>query len=240
MNTSNETPALLRVCFEGNIGVGKTTLIESVCEFLKQSSRFDRIIVERENVDAQLLECFNRSPSVYGLAFQQAMMEARFEMMLRSWQHLCDARLANQSCVVLIDTGPLRELAFTRANERVGNMSPGAADAHIELFLERIRSHPNIMPEHLLLIDAPVHQCVKNIARRSRGNEHLLTSSYLTNIRNEHLSQTTTLINNFPTLQLHTLEATYQDNYFVTVAKVLQLILVNHQHMAFLLVPTKM
>lgn len=211
----------IRICIEGNIGAGKTTLIERLSDLVVRSGMFSEVHVEFEQVDNELLALFNQDPVKYGLEFQHSMMNMRLAMLKRSRDHIEHARQANRSCVVLVDTGPLREFAFTRANELAGNITPTDAQAHIDAFTQTVNALGNIMPEKIILLNPLTTSCLLNIRERNRKYEQNITISYLDHVRNAHETQLTTIDRLWSHVQLYTVAL---DGVFASAVTIFNLI----------------
>jgi deoxyadenosine/deoxycytidine kinase len=204
--TANVPKKQMRVCIEGNIGAGKTTLIGRLSKLILELPFVDEFHVELEQIDMNMLALFNQDPIKHGLAFQNSMMRMRLAMMQRSLEHIERARNANRSCIVLIDTGPLRELAFTRANELSGNIDSATAQAHVNGYVQILNAATNLMPEKIVLLNPPVAQCAKNIRNRNRDHEDNIAADYLNNIRRAHVSEMQTIAHHWPQTGVYTVE----------------------------------
>lgn len=217
-------PQQWRICIEGNIGAGKSKLIGTLEQFLQTFDGTLEVIVEYEKIDQPLLNLFNQNPAAYGLQFQQSMMEMRLEMMRRSYKYIESARARECACVVLIDTGPLREIAFTNANARAGNINAAAAQQHIDQYLDRLtntNADIALIPEHIVLLNPSTNHCVRNITNRGRANEHLLSREYLEHIRQAHIDNVETLTSRAPQVQVHRVE---NHDAYTSICQVFELI----------------
>lgn len=166
------------ICIEGNIAVGKTTLIQTMAE--EATRQNIGVVVIAEYIDEALLERFNDQPRVYGFAFQEAMMKMRINNMKKS------RSASRPENIVLMDTGLLRELAFSSANYAIGHMTWEEYSAHMAKFRAQFEEVKNMKPDLFLIIDCPVDRCMLNIKKRNRANEIKLERTYLEKLRECH------------------------------------------------------
>lgn len=170
----------LVICVEGNIAVGKTTLLKTL-EKEAEKQEISVIIIEEE-IDTVLLEKFNADPKKYSREFQDTMMRMRISNMVRAKD------LSTLENVVFLDTGLMREIAFSRANLDSGHMTQREYDEHMRLFSKELKDKNCSMPDLIIVLDYPVDKCIENIKKRNRLNEIMLKRAYLEDIRECHLS----------------------------------------------------
>lgn len=193
-----------RMCIEGNIAAGKTTLAD---QLFKLYSQIEGLKIERisEKIDHELLEKFNDDPRIYAEEFQKSMMKNRLDGIKKARE------LAEHGYFVLMDTGIIREFAFADANEQVGNMSKEDYVEHILEFRRELSKINMPYPEYIVLLVSDGKTSMKNISQRNRSNETLLDEKYLDVLHNCH-------VNRFAAISKHmavenTLMINVADNY---------------------------
>jgi hypothetical protein len=87
-----------------------------------------------------------------------------------------------------MDTGPLREFAFSEANTLSGNMSATDYTKHIAEFCAYLEQSPHLKPEYIALLDLPSAHSLTYIKKRARTGEENLKLDYLEMVRHCHLT----------------------------------------------------
>jgi deoxyadenosine/deoxycytidine kinase len=168
----------IKIGVDGNIALGKSVLVNSLCKFLEvKGIPFVKL---SESVDHYMLSKFNQDPVKYALVFQEAMMNGR----IRNAMQAEDA--ANEGKCVIMDTCIMREIAFTYGNYAAGNMTEQDVNKHMKSFRRLHASIGSPVPDIILCLDAPADKSKWGILARKRGNEHLLRIDYLNCIRNAY------------------------------------------------------
>lgn len=170
------------VCIEGNIAVGKTTLLTSLAT--EAMNQCISVICIEENIDRTLLEKFNAEPSKYSLQFQEAMMKMRMYGMEYA------KKASRPDNIVFLDTGLLREIVFSEANMETGYMTMEEYAEHKNSFNREFERIGKLFPDLIILLDCSVDKCIENIKKRKRINEVKLEREYLEKLRECHLGVT--------------------------------------------------
>jgi deoxyadenosine/deoxycytidine kinase len=170
------------VCIEGNIATGKTTFIQNLKKELeiKTNGRQDFKILE-ERIDYELLKLFNSDPKSYGYQFQRVMMHNRLETLELA------GKMKKEGIMVIMDTGILRELAFSLANFQRSNMNQEEYNNHVSDFWTKFKNMEEIDIDHIVLLDSNPETCKNNIMIRNRLNEKNLEMGYLETLQKCHL-----------------------------------------------------
>lgn len=169
------------ICIEGGIAAGKSEFVKRCSGLLTAFGIKNSTICEE--IDMFLLDKFNQEPARYATLFQQRMMTSRLISAVKARE-----KSLEKDSVVLLDTGIMRELAFSSANLERKNMSAEAYEAHMRSFSSAFRDVGEPMPDVILLLDCPAARAKDNVAKRNRGNENLLTVDYLESIREHYLA----------------------------------------------------
>jgi deoxyadenosine/deoxycytidine kinase len=159
------------VCIEGGIGVGKTILCKSMVADLRKRG-IPAEFIEEQN-DEYLIQKFTTEPGVVALTFQYTMMAKRITGLLKAHDAV------KRGNVVILDTGILRDLAFSKANYQSNNMSADQYMAFLGSHKQLVDSI-DIKPDMIILLDSKdVSVCLNNIRTRNRLNESDLPVKYL-------------------------------------------------------------
>lgn len=176
----------LCICIEGNIGSGKTTLARALKEMFERISSGENhniFLIEERMMDLDRLSKYNANPKEEAFSFQQYMNTQRLEMIRDAKKYML-SHPAN--VIVIMDTGPLREYAFTLSNmSSDSSFNSTVANQHLSTFAAIIKNE-NLLPDLTILLDPSEKQCLRSIEKRARGNENLLKADYLHLIRSFH------------------------------------------------------
>lgn len=169
------------ICIEGSIAVGKTDFVKR-CGGILTALGINHCTFSEE-INMYLLQCFNENPSTHALLFQTTMMVSRLTAALRAKDK---SREGNS--VVLLDTGIMREIAFTEANYAMENMTKEDRDDHLKNFTSMFKKIGSPTPDLILLLDCPADRALENLGKRDRCNEKLLSIGYLESVRQNYLA----------------------------------------------------
>lgn len=208
--TNGKIGRTLRICLEGNIGVGKTTLCEELKKTLISEYNFQPqdVFIFKEEIDMDMLHQFNEDPVKYAESFQTSMMKARLKNISKAHQlYLSKLTDAKSECVIILDTGMLRELVFTHANYLLKRISKEFVIQHFKDFQQSLAQESNnnikqigwqnldpvppaIEPEFTFVLTTTPSFCLKNIQTRHRDNENLISLDYLVLINDMYKAYT--------------------------------------------------
>lgn len=88
---------------------------------------------------------------------------------------------------MILDTGSLREFAFTDANTAAGNIATADAAIHKQSFCEELlRYELETVPDWTFLLDVPHEICYERMKKRDRSNESLLSLAYFKQLEDAH------------------------------------------------------
>lgn len=202
------------VCIDGNIAVGKTTFARNLAFTFSSILELNVTILE-EQTDEFVRKQFNENPAEWAYLFQLVMMSNRLKMSKQADM----AREENR--VVIIDTGLTREIAFSKANMRMGNIKPEDFNSHMKTFERAHTELGSPMPDFIIHLEASSNRCISNINKRQIANDHLLKEDYLSIISEEYRNST-----EHPMLKGKTKFITIDvnDNYASEVFRILEII----------------
>ncbi len=156
------------ICVEGNIAVGKTTLLTGIEAILKRNDV--TAWAPEEEVDARLMGWFYEDPKKFQPLFQQRMMLGRIEILEETRR-----RKEKADCAILLDTGLLREYAFSEANKNMGYFEQKSYDRHIdnvECLVEDLGLGDDLV-DRVVFLDSDEDRCMSNSLIRKRKGETL-------------------------------------------------------------------
>ena len=176
------------ISLEGNIGVGKSTLLTGVCDALKKEIACGRVVVLHEPIQ-ELTDCGLLAAMYNGdvdmVAFQVAMLSARMKQMLLALQR-------DNVEVVVTE----RSMDFGDALFAETHLAPAAAaGAHSRgtfnytAYKVALANHVQTLPVHnkqLLLLDTDVDTLLHRIGQRARHAEDAISREYLQTLREKH------------------------------------------------------
>jgi len=90
--------------------------------------------------------------------------------------------------VVLLDTGVMREIAFSTANRTRKNIDEESYQAHMKCFTSAFESIGCPLPDVIILLNCSVDRAMSNMKKRNRSNEALISEDYMESIRSHYLS----------------------------------------------------
>ena len=149
--------------FEGNIGVGKTSLAQKI-------SRHYQVPLLEENFEENpFLKKFYDDPVTYALELENHFMEDRF----KQFQTFFNDNASSSGCVA--DHSLFRSLIFAKIN-----LSPSDFDTFKKHYL--LRSKTFSFPKKVIFLKHTINQLKKNIMSRGRPYEKKISVEYLKKI----------------------------------------------------------
>lgn len=157
------------IAIEGNIGAGKTTL----CHLLAE--RFGCALVLEQFTDNPFLPFFYENPERYAFPVELFFMTERHKQLL---EHFAQPDLFRSFTVA--DYFFVKTLLFAK-----NNLSEEEFRLFNRLFLVLNSTFPK--PDLLLYLHRPVDVLLRQIQRRGRDMERLITGEYLEELQNAYL-----------------------------------------------------
>jgi thymidylate kinase len=184
MSTLPPKSTVFFVTFEGNIGSGKSTLMQQVYDVLRYGEA--DVILANEPVEQWLadglLQDFGRDPRSAATRFQFAVFNGRLK-----WEREIMADLASKqgSHIVLCERSSDSDAIFANLNRHLGRIS----ENEIQEYRSRAASvGPRVCPDMCVLLVANPEFCTKNIKHRGRAGEQDLSLGYISAINSAHES----------------------------------------------------
>jgi deoxyadenosine/deoxycytidine kinase len=192
MNQIQELP-YRHICIEGNIGSGKTTLVDMM------SAEFNGQKILEEFEDNPFLQLFYKNPERYALTVELFFMTERFKQLQKT-----SAGPGLFSSYIFSDFCFIKTLLFARKNleteeYKLFNM----------LFSVLNKSFPN--PDLLVYIHRDTKHLLSNIKSRGRQYEQDISETYLKSIQDSYFEYLRN-ITSFPVLILDLKGIDFQSN----------------------------
>jgi len=156
------------ICIEGNIGVGKTTLVKKLAKYYKANSFFE------EFDENPWLPLFYKNPKDAALALELSFLTDRCKQLLQMEKE-------HSSKIVVSDYCLDKCLLFAQAN-----LSKTDFETYKKLY-NRISATIK-KPDLVIVLHTSVDALVTNIKKRGRVYEQSIQPTYLKKLNNSYLS----------------------------------------------------
>ena len=187
MSINKERQPTLKVCaVEGNIGVGKSTLLDrkafssmAVQEPLQVWNRF----IDKDGVP--LLDAFYSNPQKYAFLFQVLALASRVES-LRDRIAVEEERSKENPKDILLLTERSPE---ADKNVFASMLLPdGSLEQQVYQYVFSVFQtlFPRMHPDHTVLLQSSVEICAERIRRRNRSGEENIDHEYLQNLHESY------------------------------------------------------
>ena len=156
---------------EGNIGAGKTTIIQLIAKNFLDVEFVEEPVKEWQNLNGEnLLEAFYKDPVRWGFSFE-------FYSMLTKIQKLLKAADSDKPYII-IERSILSNKIFMDLSKELGKLNAMEYKMLMNTYDFYIQ---NVYPQlnGVIYLDTPVDECVKRIIKRNRGEECSIDKSYL-------------------------------------------------------------
>jgi|TARA_B110000196_G_C21104908_1_gene644629 deoxyadenosine/deoxycytidine kinase len=162
------------VTVEGNIGVGKSTLLPKLADELTRKTS-QRWVCFKEEVDTdptfqKLLKAFTDDPKTHRVAFQDYMTELRHGI----------GKSLKAGTNYILERSLLSDLVFSEANA----MGPDGDRSHITRIHDALNDYVRI--DTVLYLQASAQSCYMRMMQRGRDAEKGTELSYIEHIANCH------------------------------------------------------
>lgn len=168
------------LAIEGVIGVGKSHFMVELAKYLETNNVFQKVFCYEEEFPPDILKRFNNNPNKYSFIFQTIMMTQRLK------QNSLALERRNENDFNIVDTGLLREFAFSLANRKMGFMTEDQYDLHIKYFITSFKAIGSPVPDIMLLLESTTENLLQRIRQRHRDGESEIQNYYLTELTNAH------------------------------------------------------
>jgi deoxyadenosine/deoxycytidine kinase len=186
---NTHTPYLL-VAIEGNIGVGKTTLLDALEQYYQSHTN---VIILREPVTQweqmqnehgeSILSQFYHHPTKYAFSFQVLVFQTLQQMFQETISTIQTdhkgAELGNQKTTIIFCERSLLSSRFIFERMLVAQQSMNLLEHQIyEMLYNDPMTH--LFPHLVIYLECPPQICMERILQRNRHGETNITLDYLT------------------------------------------------------------
>ncbi len=167
-----------RIGIIGNIGVGKSTLVETASQehhsqiLLSALGTGSGVTHFKEIINQSVLEEFYKDPVKHAFLAQIEFLNARVEKQ----------KQVNKFNGIVLEDRTLKEdyYIFGMAQKLLGNMSVAEFETYEKTF--NLMTKDAKEPDLLVYLKADIHSLLTRITERSRGGETLIKESYLSKL----------------------------------------------------------
>ena len=156
---------------EGNIGAGKTTILQIMGKHFKDVEFVEEPVKEWQNLGGMnLLDSFYTDPKRWGFSFE-------FYSMLTKIQALLKAANSDKP-IIIIERSILSNKVFMDISEELGKLDKMEYSMLMntyDFYIQHV--YPQIAG--IIYLDTPVDECIRRITKRNRGEECSIEKSYL-------------------------------------------------------------
>jgi len=196
------------ISIEGNIGAGKTTILDNLKEYLKHDKE---IIVLKEPVDIwesiidieneTILQKFYKNPLKHAFTFQVMAFVTRLSILRKTVKE-------NPQCKLIICERSLE--ADRHIFAKMLYDDDLIEDINYKIYLKFYEEYKNdFQLDGIIYIDADAEVCFQRIAKRGRNGEEGVTLDYLKNCKKYHDEW---LLKNDKVLQIKTNNDVHYEN----------------------------
>ncbi|KAG0610614.1 hypothetical protein M758_7G078500 [Ceratodon purpureus] len=176
----------VRVSFEGNIGVGKSTILK----LLQSHPRLQEIteilqepIWEWQNVKGtglNMLDAFYKDPKRYAYLFQSFVFTTRFLQQNK-------AASESKADLLLMERSVLTDrCVFVKTSTEQGYFNPLEAAAYDVWYDGVVSTLPNVVPDAFVYLRADPNVCYDRLKARARSEEAGVSLEYLRSLHSKH------------------------------------------------------
>ena len=156
---------------EGNIGAGKTTILQIMGKHFKDVEFVEEPVKEWQNLGGMnLLDSFYTDPKRWSFSFE-------FYSMLTKIQALLKAANSDKP-IIIIERSILSNKVFMDISEELGKLDKMEYSMLMntyDFYIQHV--YPQIAG--IIYLDTPVDECIRRITKRNRGEECSIEKSYL-------------------------------------------------------------
>ena len=173
---------------EGNIGAGKTTILELIAKHFKDIELVEEPVKEWQNLGGMnLLDSFYSNPQRWGFSFEFYSMLTKIQALLKAAD--------SEKPIIIIERSILSNKIFMDLSNELGKLDKMEYCMLMKTYDFYLQ---NVYPQlsGIIYLDTPVDECIKRIIKRNRGEECNIEKSYLEAIKRkmDELANSSTII----------------------------------------------
>lgn len=184
-------PARVKLAVEGNIGAGKSTFLDVLCDGTLELQDIIEIVPEPveewqkvetgEHSPVNLLDQFYKDPKRYAYAFQHYVLLTRMQKDRK-------ARSSNKPLQILERSIFSDRMVFVRAMHEAGFLGDLELSIYDSWFSMQIGQDRALTPDGFIYLKARPETCIKRLRHRNRSEEAGVDEAYLENLHDKHES----------------------------------------------------
>ena len=175
------------VAIEGGVGVGKTTLGNSLARYIREHESWELKNFYPEPFNQKMLEQFLSDPKKYAYAFQLYMLNRRQTIYAL-------AKVSNNDSI--IDRSLAGDYVFASVQHKKKNISDVEFEVYQQIFEEFAPYEPNV----IVYLKTTTDSAMSRIKSRDRNGECVYTVDYLDELSQEYEH---TLKTKYPNTKIH-------------------------------------
>eukprot|EP00890_Picochlorum_soloecismus_P004576 jgi/Picsp_1/5119/NSC_02482-R1_atp binding protein len=184
-------PSRVKLAVEGNIGAGKSTFLDVLCDGTLELQDIIEIVPEPveewqkvetgEESPVNLLDQFYKDPKRYAYAFQHYVLLTRMQKDRK-------ARSSNKPLQILERSIFSDRMVFVRAMHEAGFLGDLELSIYDSWFSMQIGQDRALTPDGFIYLKARPETCIKRLRNRNRSEEAGVDEAYLENLHDKHES----------------------------------------------------
>ena len=166
------------ISIEGNIGAGKSTIIENIEKILGHEYIEYNEEPVKEWINCQgvnILEKYYTNPSKYAFCFQSVVMSSRMRKQRQQAKTL-----------KIVERSPLSDLCFAKLCKESDFFDDAESRSYISIVDKTFESEINARPDCILYLRCDPKICSFRMNKRGRKEEKEVPLDYLESLHNEH------------------------------------------------------
>lgn len=186
-----QVPVRVKLAVEGNIGAGKSTFLDILCDGSLELQDIIEVVPEPvdewrsvrygEEEPINLLDRFYKDPKKYAYTFQHYVLLTRMQK-----DRL--ARASSKPLRVLERSIFSDRMVFVRAMHEAGFMGDLELSVYDSWFSMEIAQDRQLTPDGFIYLKARPETCIKRLRTRNRSEEVGVDPAYLENLHDKHES----------------------------------------------------
>jgi len=186
-------PVHVKLAVEGNIGAGKSTFLDILCDGALEMQDIIEVVPEPvdewrsvrtfvgEDAPINLLDRFYKDPMKYAYTFQHYVLLTRM-------QKDREARASSKPLRVLERSIFSDRMVFVRAMHDAGFMGDLELSVYDSWFSMEIAQDNELTPDGFIYLKAKPETCIKRLRGRNRSEEAGVDADYLRSLHEKHES----------------------------------------------------
>jgi deoxyadenosine/deoxycytidine kinase len=184
-------PARVKLAVEGNIGAGKSTFLDVLCDGTLELQDIIEIVPEPvdewqkvetgEQSPVNLLDQFYKDPKRYAYAFQHYVLLTRMQKDRNARSSVKPLQILERS--IFSD-----RMVFVRAMHEAGFLGDLELSIYDSWFSMQIGQDRALTPDGFIYLKARPETCIKRLRNRNRSEEAGVDEAYLANLHDKHES----------------------------------------------------